>query len=155
MTIQVRPVTEADVPQVVSLVEQVLTEFGITFGTGSDTDEALLRLPGSYTDVGGAFLVAEEDGVLVGTGGIAPTGGGDWELRKMYLRPQTRGRRVGQAVYDACLAHARASGARRVVLDTTAQMTSAIRFYERNGFVRDDTQRRASRCNRGYRLDLP
>jgi GNAT superfamily N-acetyltransferase len=155
MTIQVRAVTEADVPQVVSLVEAVLTEFGIAFGTGSDTDGALLHLPGSYTAEGGAFLVAEEAGVLVGTGGIAPTGGGDWELRKMFLRPEARGRRVGQALYDACLAHARAQGARRVVLDTTERMKSAIRFYERNGFVRDDTQRRASRCNRGYRLDLP
>jgi hypothetical protein len=33
-------------------------------------------------------------------------------------------------------------------------MTAAIAFYERNGFVRDDAQRRASRCSRGYRLEL-
>jgi hypothetical protein len=33
-------------------------------------------------------------------------------------------------------------------------MTQAIAFYEHSGFVRDDTQRRSSRCTRGYALAL-
>jgi len=40
------------------------------------------------------------------------------------------------------------------VLDTTEQMTRAIRFYEDNGFVRDDAQRRGARCSRGYVREL-
>lgn len=154
MNATVRPVTAADVPAVIDLVREVLTEFGITFGQGSDTDAQLAALPGSYADHGGAFFVALVGDELVGTAGIAQVEPGLFELRKMYLQPKARGHHLGQRLWDECLRHVRQHGGHRVVLDTTEQMQAAIHFYERNGFVRDDTQRRASRCSRGYRLDL-
>lgn len=152
----IREAKASDIDAVVSLVRATLTEFGITFGQGADTDEQLSHLPDSYTDHGGAFFVAEENGVLVGTAGVAKLDDapGVFELRKMYLSPSTRGKGVGQQLFDACRRFVVAHGGQRVVLDTTEKMTAAIAFYERNGFVRDDTQRRASRCSRGYRLDL-
>lgn len=150
----VRTVRLEDVPEVVALVRRTLAEFGITFGEGSPTDEQLLGLPASYDDAGGRFLVAVVDGAIVGTAGMFPKGERRLELRKMYLDPAARGRRVGQALLDACLAFARSVGARDVVLDTTERMTDAIRFYEKNGFVRDDEQITAARCSRGYRLAL-
>lgn len=150
----IRPVETRDVGAVVELVRTTLGEFGIEFGKGAETDEQLLRLPESYTAGGGAFFVALQAEALIGTAGVFPVEPGVFELRKMYLRPAARGQGVGQQLFDACLAHVKAQGGRRVVLDTTEQMTAAIAFYERNGFVRDDTQRRASRCSRGYRLDL-
>ena len=150
----VRPVQGADVPEVVALVRETLAEFGITFGVGASTDDELSVLPGSYVDVGGQFFVAAEEGSLLGTAGVVPVEAGVFELRKMYLRPAARGKGVGQQLFDACLAFVKSRGGKRLVLDTTHQMTAAIAFYERNGFVRDDTQRRASRCHRGYRLDL-
>lgn len=150
----VRPVRAEDVGAVVALVRETLAEFGITFGVGAETDAQLLHLPGSYAALRGAFFVAELDGALVGTAGVVPVEPGVFELRKMYLAPAARGRGVGQALLDACLVAVRERGGRRVVLDTTEQMTAAIRFYERNGFVRDDAQRRAARCSRGYRLEL-
>ncbi|MDP1828798.1 MAG: GNAT family N-acetyltransferase [Archangium sp.] len=151
----IRPVETRDVAAVIELVRTTLGEFGIVFGEGADTDAQLAELPASYTDGGGAFFVAVDVEDLIGTAGIALVEPGLFELRKMYLRPGARGRGVGQLLFDACLAHVRAHGGRRIVLDTTEQMTAAIAFYERNGFVRDDTQRRAARCSRGYRRDLP
>lgn len=152
--VMIRPVEAGDVAAVVELVRATLAEFGIVFGEGAETDAQLEQLPASYTASGGAFFVAVDEGQLVGTAGIALVEPGLFELRKMYLRPSARGRGVGQLLFDACLAHARAHGGKRIVLDTTEQMTTAIAFYERNGFVRDDTQRRAPRCSRGYRRDL-
>jgi putative acetyltransferase len=154
MSLEVRPARAADVAQVVRLVRDVLTEFGIEFGNGCDTDTQLEGLPDSYTRDGGAFFVAVEGDVVLGTAGVSPLREGVFELRKMYLRPATRGQRLGQRLFDACLSHVRAHEGTQVVLDTTDKMTSAIAFYGRNGFVRDDAQRRASRCSRGYRLDL-
>ena len=152
--IAIRPVEERDVPAVVELVRATLAEFGIVFGQGASSDDALARLPRSYTAEGGAFFVAFDGDALIGTAGIGPVAPGVFELRKMYLRPAARGQGVGQRLLDACLAHVKASGGKQLVLDTTDQMTAAIAFYERNGFVRDDSQRRASRCSRGYRRDL-
>jgi putative acetyltransferase len=153
---RIREVKSSDVEAVVALVRTTLNEFGIAFGEGAETDAQLSHLPESYTAHGGAFFIAEENGLLVGTAGIAalPDQPGVFELRKMYLAPSTRGKGVGQQLFDACRRFVTSAGAHRVVLDTTEKMTAAIAFYERNGFVRDDTQRRASRCSRGYRLEL-
>lgn len=148
---RVRPVTRGDVSGVVSLVRTTLAEFGLTFGEGSETDEQLLRLPESYEQGGGRFWVAEdEDGVLLGTCGVYPVAPGDMELRKMYLAADARGKGVGKRLLEESVAFCRARGARRMVLDTVEQMTTAIAFYERNGFVRDDAQIRGRRCSRGY-----
>ena len=150
-----REVLAGDVPEVVALVTRTLAEFGLTFGEGSPTDAALLTLPGSYADVGGRFWVARaENGALLGCAGVHRLSETDVELRKMYLDPAARGMGVGRRLLDTAIAFARSRGARHLVLDTTEQMTRAIAFYERAGFVRDDLQRRGARCARGYRLDL-
>ncbi|MBL8956743.1 MAG: GNAT family N-acetyltransferase [Myxococcaceae bacterium] len=151
---QLREVKAADVPQVVALVRETLAEFGLEFGKGAVTDDQLFHLPGSYTEGGGAFFVVEEGGALLGTAGVAPVASGVFELRKMYLTKASRGRGVGTQLLAACVAHARARGARHLVLDTIEKMTAAITFYEKHGFVRDDAQVRGARCSRGYRLDL-
>lgn len=154
-SVQVRAVLRADVPSVVAIVRETLAEFGLRFGEGSATDDAVLNLPRSYEELGGAFWVAAEAQTgEIGTCGVAPVAKGVFELRKMYLRPAARGAGVGQKLLDACVAWTRAHGGSRVVLDTTEAMTRAISFYERNGFVRDDAQIRGSRCSRGYSRTL-
>jgi putative acetyltransferase len=133
-------------------VTEVLAEFGLTFGSGSATDDQLRGLPASYADHGGAFWVARDAAAeaLLGTAGAFPIADGDFELRKMYLASASRGRGVGKQLLDAVVVFARACGGRRLVLDTTEAMTRAIAFYEAHGFVRDDAQIRGARCSRGY-----
>jgi len=153
--IVIRPVTHDDAPAVIAHVTRVLAEYDLVFGEGSATDADLQRLPEAYTDPGGAFWVAiGPDGDLVGTCGIAPIGCGLMELRKMYLSTTLRGLGVGRRLLDLAIGCARRAGARAIVLDTIDGMEQAISFYERAGFVRDDSQIRGSRCERGYRLDL-
>jgi ribosomal protein S18 acetylase RimI-like enzyme len=158
---KIRPVEASDVPEVIALVREVLAEFGLAFGEGSDTDAQLGELPGSYTREGGAFFVAEEAGRLVATAGVSPSspssssGEHTFELRKMYVASAARRARLGARLLEVCLEHVRARGGTRVVLDTAETMTDAIAFYERHGFVRDDRFLRGARCARGYRFDLP
>lgn len=152
--VTLRAATTADVPAVLALVRSVLAEFDMALGEGAESDAMLERLPDAWTAHGGAFFVAELNGALVGTAAVERLPDGDFELQKMFLAPASRGHGVGRRLLDACVAVARTAGAHRVVLDTANQMTAAIAFYERAGFVRDDSVRRASRCHRGYRLDL-
>ena len=58
------------------------------------------------------------------------------EIKRMYVRPAYRGRGVGDALLHALEAHAARCGYRELVLDTTDEMISAIRLYERNGYTR-------------------
>jgi putative acetyltransferase len=152
-----RPVRATDVPAVLDHVRQTLAEFGLTFGVGAKSDNELRHLPQSYEDHGGAFWIAETTDAkrLVGTVGVMPVEPGIFELRKMYLLPETRGKGVGVALLNRAMAHAHAHGARKIVLDTVEEMRDAIAFYERHGFVRNDRWISAPRCSRGYELELP
>jgi putative acetyltransferase len=147
----IRPVTAADVPDVIRLVADTLAEFGLEFGKGSQTDEELHQLPASYTERGGQFWIAcGERGEVLGTAGmywLSPT---MFELRKMYLHPASRGRGLGKQLLDTSIEWTKSRGATHIVLDTMEKMQRAIAFYEGHGFVRDDTHIRGSRCSRGY-----
>jgi ribosomal protein S18 acetylase RimI-like enzyme len=57
------------------------------------------------------------------------------ELRLLAVDASARGRGVGQALVEACIARSRALG-RPLLLHTTQFMTSASRLYERLGFAR-------------------
>ncbi|MEP6862140.1 MAG: GNAT family N-acetyltransferase [Deltaproteobacteria bacterium] len=151
---EIREVRATDVPAVIELVAATLAEFGLSFGVGAPTDDQLQHLPASYADHGGAFWVAMDGDQVVGTAGVFPVTADAFELRKMYLLPSTRGTGVGKRLLEASIAWSREHGARLLVLDTVEAMARAIAFYERHGFVRDDTQRRGSRCSRGYALAL-
>jgi putative acetyltransferase len=144
----IREVVADDVPDVIRLVSETLSEFGLSFGQGAATDEQLHGLPASYD--GGAFWVAYDGSRLLGTCGLYPVAPNVYELRKMYLRPGARGLGLGKQLLDVALRWAREHGATHVVLDTIEKMTGAIAFYEAHGFVRDDTQIRGARCSRGY-----
>ena len=152
--IAVRPVDATEVPTVIALVRDVLAEFGLEFGKGASTDDELARLPTSYRDPGGEFWVALRSTEIIGTCGVFPVAPGTFELRKMYLRPSSRGLGVGKTLFEVALSWTRSRGASRIVLDTTEQMHRAIAFYESHSFVRDDEQIRGTRCSRGYTLRL-
>jgi ribosomal protein S18 acetylase RimI-like enzyme len=59
---------------------------------------------------------------------------GDWRVRGMATAPEARGRGHGAALVEACLAHARQEGGRRVWCNARV---GAIALYERAGFARE------------------
>jgi putative acetyltransferase len=81
------------------------------------------------------FFIARQDGEPVGCGGIA-FDDGLAELKRMYVRPQARGRDIAQAILARLEAEAHARGVTRLVLETGDAQLAAIRFYERSGFNR-------------------
>jgi putative acetyltransferase len=150
MAVVVRPIERSDVAAVIAVVRETLSEFGLEFGKGAATDDELHGLPEVYTARGGAFWIATVDDVVTGTCGVFPVAPATFELRKMYLRPPARGLGLGGRLLATAVDWSRAHGGAQLVLDTVEEMTRAIAFYEANGFVRDDAQRRGSRCTRGY-----
>jgi GNAT superfamily N-acetyltransferase len=84
----------------------------------------------------GAFLIAARAGTPVGCGAVRRIEDGTAEVKRMYVRPEVRGQRVGQAVLSALEAEARALGCARLVLETGVRQMEAIALYERAGFAR-------------------
>ena len=56
------------------------------------------------------------------------------ELKRLYVRPQFRGSRIGEALVRRVLSDAREIGYRHVLLDTLPFLRSAIGLYRRVGF---------------------
>ena len=81
------------------------------------------------------FFVARAGGRAVGCGGVAlfPDFA---EVKRMYVRPEARGRGVADAVLARVEAETRAAGLAVLRLETGDRQLAAMRFYERAGFRR-------------------
>jgi GNAT superfamily N-acetyltransferase len=94
-----------------------------------------------YGPPDGLFLVAEDDGVIIGTGAIRRIDDETAELRRMWLLEAYHGQGIGYRLIRELFAFARAADYRRVRLSTSAVQTRAIRFYTRLGFYAIDPYR--------------
>lgn len=83
-----------------------------------------------------AFFVLRVDSAPAGCGGIKLFGRAYAELKRMYVRPEYRGRRYGESLVDYLAEHARANGVTLLRLETGIHQQAAIRLYERLGFRR-------------------
>ncbi len=83
----------------------------------------------------GGFFVAYIDGKPVGCGAVRRIEPGLCEIKRMYVDPSVRGRRVGRRILDTLEEHARELGARRIVLETGPRQPDAIALYSHAGFV--------------------
>ena len=82
------------------------------------------------------FVAVGEAGEVVGTiacGTVTPEEG---HLRGMAVLPPWQGRGVAKALLKRAQTELHEHGCRRITLDTTEPLVSAMRFYERNGFCR-------------------
>ncbi|MEM9570885.1 MAG: GNAT family N-acetyltransferase [Pseudomonadota bacterium] len=104
--------------------------------TVEDEDRAQLDDPQTHIlDKGGAILMAELDGEVVGTAGLVPGHGDDTlELIKMSARNDVKGQGIGRALMDAAIEKARAMGASKIWLETNTKLEAALALYQRSGF---------------------
>ena len=135
----IRRLAVADIDEVLEIIAAVRGEFGLAARVPALLETADYVLFEVYGQPRSAYFVAELDGQVAGGAGISPLhdgAGQTCELQRMYLRPECRGMGTGQALLDACLEAARGFGYARCYAETVAEMTSALAFYQRNGFHR-------------------
>lgn len=85
------------------------------------------------------------------------SGAGEAGMRMLAVDPSAQGRGVGAGLVAACIERAMSAGKTRLLLHTTAPMTTAHRLYERAGFRRDpahDEVLPGGLLLMGYALDL-
>ena len=86
-------------------------------------------------DPGGEiFFVVDESGVQ-GTCAVVPHGAEAFELAKMAVSEESRGRGYGDLLMAAAIGFARRAGARRLMLVSNTRLGPALRLYRKHGFV--------------------
>ena|SRR5689334_722579 len=104
-------------------------------GTYPEPGATHFRLdPGEVAEGRGAFLVVYLDGVPIGCGALRVLDTETAELKRMYVRPEERGRGLGRRLVAALEAEARAMGVRRLVLETGIRQAAALALYRATGF---------------------
>ena len=107
--------------------------------TNSDADLAA-TVPGNFYDdlrsietayAKGAFVIAESDDLIVGMGGLLPTG----EIVRMRVDMKHRRKGIASRILDALLLRARELGLGRVFLHTLSEQRAAQQLYQATGFV--------------------
>ena len=135
----IRNIEPGDNQELAHIVRTTLAEFGanhpgtVYYDPTTDHLYELFRTPRSR------YFVAEEDGKILGGGGIFPSPGlpeGTCELVKMYLVPGARGKGIGKTIILNCLEAAALEGFQQVYIETMPELEQAIQLYERFGFQR-------------------
>jgi GNAT superfamily N-acetyltransferase len=124
-----------EIAEVRRLFEEYWSSFGFTPCFQNFALE-LADLPGEYSPPRGALALATITGRSAGCAALRPFDAARCEAKRLYVRPEFRGRGVGLALLEWLVARARAAGYREMVGDTMPVMEQALRMYDRFGFER-------------------
>lgn len=81
-------------------------------------------------------VVAEEEGRPVGIGALRAFEEGTMEVKRMFVPEDKRGRGIAALVLQALETWAMELGYHATILETATYLPSAVKLYERSGYVR-------------------
>jgi ribosomal protein S18 acetylase RimI-like enzyme len=129
---------QAETPAQIAQARELFLEYAESLGFSlcfQSFDEELAGLPGEYAPPAGRLLLAEYEGKLAGCVALHALEPSICEMKRLYLRPQFRGKGLGRALADHILVEARHIGFERIRLDTVEPvMKDAVAMYRRLGF---------------------
>jgi ribosomal protein S18 acetylase RimI-like enzyme len=100
--------------------------------------EELDALPGDYATPRGALVFATVGGELAGCCAMRPLDAVDYpnacEMKRLFVRPNFRGLRLGRLLAESILDLSRQAGYDCILLDTLDDMESARALYQELGF---------------------
>ena len=98
-------------------------------------DKELAGLPGDYAPPHGRLLLAEYESQLAACVAMHKWEKDICEMKRLYLRPQFRGKGLGRILADRIISEARQIGFQRMRLDTVEPvMKDAVAMYRVIGF---------------------
>ena len=129
---------QAESPQQIVQARELFLEYAQSLGFSlcfQNFDSELASLPGDYAPPEGRLLLAGCENQIAGCVALHNLKSGICEMKRLYLRPQFRGKGLGRVLAERIIAEARQIGYRRMRLDTVEPvMKDAVAMYRRLGF---------------------
>jgi len=99
-----------------------------------DYDREVLSNPQQYVlDRSGYIFFVIEQGIVLGTVALMPYDKGSYELTKMAVLSEHRGKRIGQLLMEYCIDFAKKEQ-RSLILYSNTKLENAIHIYRKYGF---------------------
>jgi GNAT superfamily N-acetyltransferase len=136
-------IVQAETPEQIATACELMLEYAAAMNFSlcfQNFDDELRTLPGKYAPPGGRLLLADWDGRTAGIVGLRPLDrpldeDRRCEMKRLYVRPEFRGRSLGRALANAVIRQAAEIGYTRMRLDTIQGiMDPAIALYRELGF---------------------
>lgn len=132
--LQIRRVVPADIPHVREMLQEYVEWIGLDLAfqeIGAELD----GLPGEYAPPRGALFVAIDGRRYLGMIALRPIDGPVGEMKRLYVRPDARGRGLARKLITTLCDEAKRLGYSELRLDTLPMMGEAQALYEAYGFV--------------------
>jgi GNAT superfamily N-acetyltransferase len=135
VAVSITPVrVDSDIARVKELFVEYAASIGVDLeyqGFGAE----LAGLPGKYAPPAGELLIARVNGEAGGCVALRALDRATLEMKRLYVRPATRGMGLGKRLVEAAITSARQLGFVELRLDTLATMASAQALYRSLGFA--------------------
>jgi len=107
-----------------------------TFFYVEDFDREVLSNPEKYIlNPGGYIFFAIENNTVLGTVALLKKEESAFELTKMAVLPNQRGRKIGQNLMQYCIDFAKENNFKKLFLYSNTKLENAIYIYRKFGFI--------------------
>lgn len=135
--------SQVDITQVraqadIASVRELFREYAVSIGVDLEYqgfNAELGGLPGQYAPPSGELLLAKVNGEVAGCIALRALDRSTLEMKRLYVRPSTRGTGLGKRLVEAAIAIARQGGYAELRLDTLPSMDAAQALYRTLGFI--------------------
>jgi ribosomal protein S18 acetylase RimI-like enzyme len=128
----------AETPEQIAKARELFLEYANSLGFSlcfQSFDQELAALPGDYAPPNGRLLLATSNGDPAGCVALHNLESDICEMKRLYVRPQYRGKGLGRELAEKIIAEARQLGYKKLRLDTVEPiMKTAVAMYRHLGF---------------------
>ena len=97
-------------------------------------DKELQTLAKMYAPPSGELFLIENENIFIGCAGLRQLDSENCELKRMYVKSEFRGLKLGEQLMEISLKTAKDLGYKTMKLDTLSRLTPALKLYEKYGF---------------------
>lgn len=134
----IRPARAADAPAIATLLNHWIEKTAVTFNPVPKTPGEIVEMILAKSADGHAFLVAEDNGQILGQASYGQFRGGQGYRTCMEhsisLLPGTHGKGLGRALMTAIEDHARSTGAHQMIAGVSGENPKGQAFHARMGY---------------------
>jgi putative acetyltransferase len=129
---------QAESPQQISAIRELFLEYANSLNFSlcfQSFENELSGLPGDYAPPDGRLWLAADNSRVAGCVALHKLECHICEMKRLYVRPQFRGKGLGRVLAERVVADAREIGYKRLRLDTVEPvMVGAVALYRKLGF---------------------